>query len=327
MLTLGIETSCDETSVALLEGNRILANEIYTQEVHSAFGGVVPEIASRAHISKIDVLCEEVFSKINIKPGSIGLIAVTDRPGLAGALLVGISFALGLHSAYNIPITGINHLEGHICSVFLEHPDLEFPMLALIASGGHTSIYRIDDFGVYECLGSTVDDAAGEAFDKTGKLLGFTYPAGRAMEREAASAKPGPLISFPVARLPESRLDFSFSGLKTSVKYFLQNNDSQFIIENRQRICASIQKAIVDSLVKNTVSASRQTGIKTIVVSGGVACNSYLRLRMNEAFGADVFFPSPSLSTDNAAMIALAGYEREKRSMLRFPRMSPSAVL
>jgi N6-L-threonylcarbamoyladenine synthase len=326
MYTLGIETSCDETSAAILYDNRILASEIYSQEIHAVFGGVVPEIASRAHISKIDVLCKSVFSKYDIKPEEINLVAVTDRPGLAGALLVGISFAMGLNASFKIPITGINHLEGHICSVFLEHPDIKFPLITLIASGGHTSIYKMDNFGEYEQLGRTVDDAAGEAFDKIGKLVGFSYPAGRAIENAARTYGNGKLIQFPVAKTGRA-LDFSFSGLKTSVKYFLKDKGQEYIEENRSLVCASIQKAIVDSLVKNTLVASQTTGIKNVAVSGGVACNSYLRERMAETFGQNVFFPSPRLSTDNAAMIALAGYERGKRSMLRFPSMSPSASL
>jgi N6-L-threonylcarbamoyladenine synthase len=327
MKTLGIETSCDETSLAILDDGRIVINEIYTQEAHTAFGGVVPEIASRAHIEKIDALCRTAFGKAELRPSDIDLIAVTDRPGLAGALLVGISFALGLHCGNGIPITGVNHLEGHICSIFLEYPDLDLPFLALIVSGGHTSIYKVDDFGAYACLGQTVDDAAGEAFDKIGKLLGFTYPAGRSIEQEAALASGAPLISFPVARMSASRLDFSFSGLKTAVKYHLLEKGPRYINDNRPLICASFQKTTVDALVNNARDASRQTGIRTIAVVGGVACNKYLRTRMNEAFGHHVFFPSPSLCTDNAAMIARAGYERGRRSMLRVPHMAPSAEL
>jgi N6-L-threonylcarbamoyladenine synthase len=328
MITLGIETSCDETSVALLEGGSIISNEIYSQDIHAAFGGVVPEMASRAHIVKIDALCSSVFEKARIVPGDIGLIAVTDGPGLAGALLVGISFALGLHAGYGIDVCGINHLEGHICSIALEHPDISRPFLCLAVSGGHTSIYRVEDFGKYACLGQTIDDAAGEAFDKIGKLLGFKYPAGRSIEAEAKLAPASVRrIPFPEARVSSSPLDFSFSGLKTAVKYYLRDKGTQFIDQNRPLICKSLQESIVNTLVKKVASASHQTGISTVAVVGGVACNGHLREKIAEAFGGKAFFPSPVLCTDNAAMIARAGFERSKRNELRFPRLAPSAVL
>ena len=327
MVTLGIETSCDETSVALLSNGDILASEVFTQTVHSAYGGVVPELASRAHLSKVDVLAESVFRANKISPGSIDCIAVTDSPGLAGALLVGISFALGLHCQHRIQVTGINHLEGHICSLFCAHPCLSCPFLALIVSGGHTAIYRVDEFARYTCLGQTVDDAAGEAFDKVGKLLGFPYPAGRAVENEAMAAGSGPTIPFPVARCAGPRLDFSFSGLKTAVKYFCMEKGGQWVAENRAQICFSFQKALVDSLARNLLLAAEQTGIHTVGVAGGVACNGELRRAMVAHFGDKVFFPPPALCTDNAAMIARAGYERFRRAMLRFPHMSPSLGL
>jgi N6-L-threonylcarbamoyladenine synthase len=326
-LTLGIETSCDETSVAVLSGGNILANDIFTQGVHSVFGGVVPELASRAHIVKIDGLAQSVLKKIDLSPGRIDLIAVTDSPGLAGALLVGISFALGLHCGYGIPLTGVNHLEGHLCSLFLENRGLAFPFLALVASGGHTAIYRVDDFGRYGCLGQTVDDAAGEAFDKIGKILGFPYPAGRAIEQQAALAASRPPISFPIARPSSSPLDFSFSGLKTAVKYLCAEKGADWIEKNRALVCFSFQKTIVDSLAKNLLAASEMTGIRTVAAAGGVACNGELRRTIQRLFPEKAFFPSPELCTDNAAMIARAGYERSVRSMLRFPRMNPSAGL
>jgi len=327
MKVLGIETSCDETSIAVLDEKCIVAAETYSQDVHAAYGGVVPEMASRAHLQKIDVLCRSVFDKNGIDPRQLSLIAVTDSPGLAGALLVGIGFALGLHCGYGTAITGINHVEGHICSIFLEYPDIPLPFLALAVSGGHTSIYRVDDFGIYTCLGRTVDDAAGEAFDKIGTMLGFTYPAGRAIEQEAQKAASEQHIAFPVARAGAGQLNFSFSGLKTAVKYFMQGKDSLWIDEHRALICASFQKAIVDALVENMYAATRQTAITAVAVVGGVACNGYLRQRMMAACGPAVFFPSPSLCTDNAAMIAKAGLERGKRNLLRFPHMAPSAEI
>jgi N6-L-threonylcarbamoyladenine synthase len=325
MITLGIETSCDETSIAILNENTVIANAIYSQKIHSFFGGVVPEMASRAHMDKIDTLCTSVFKETGIVPNDVDLLAVTDGPGLAGALLVGISFSLGLHCGYDIPVSGINHLEGHMCSIFLEHPEISYPFLTLIVSGGHTSIYRIDDFGRYSCLGQTSDDAAGEAFDKIGKMLGFKYPAGMSIETEALKAASSQIIPFPAARIVSSPLNFSFSGLKTSVKYFLQEQHTDYIKENRPLICKSLQSSIIQVLVNNVKTASQQTGISTITVVGGVACNSHLREKMNEAFNGNVFFPSRTLCTDNAAMIARAGVERARRNILRFPHLSPSA--
>jgi N6-L-threonylcarbamoyladenine synthase len=327
MVTLGIETSCDETSVALFSNGSILANEVFTQLVHTAYGGVVPELASRAHISKVDVLAEAVFKKINVAPSSLGCIAVTDSPGLAGALLVGISFALGLHCQHKIPITGVNHLEGHIHSLFLTHPSLTYPFIALIVSGGHTAIYRVDNFAQYTCLGQTVDDAAGEAFDKIGKLLGFPYPAGRAIEEAAASAQPDEKISFPIARFSGPTLDFSFSGLKTAVKNFCAEKGNGWVAQNRAQICSSFQKSIIDALARNLMIAAEQTGIRTIGVAGGVACNGELRRVLGIRFGENVLFPAREFCTDNAAMIARVGHERYHRNMLRFPRMDPSKGL
>ena len=327
MLVLGLETSCDETSVAVINNGKIIANKIYTQEVHSQYGGVVPEIASRAHIRKIDRLCAAVLTEYNFTCRDLDLCAVTDSPGLAGALLVGISFALGLHCSTKIPLIGVNHLEGHIASVMLEHPQLSFPFLALVVSGGHTAIYQVEDFGMYRCLGKTIDDAAGEAFDKIGKLLGLPYPAGRDIENLALLHTTKETIDFPVARLSTKGFDFSFSGLKTAVKYFLADHDSQFIEQNKPLICFSFQRAAVDSLVKNICAASEQTGIRRIALVGGVACNRSLRRTLKSIFGDTVFFPSPSLCTDNAAMIAKAGYENFSRGTQRFPVMSPSGSL
>jgi N6-L-threonylcarbamoyladenine synthase len=327
MKTLGIETSCDETSVAILDNDAIVASEVFTQDIHARFGGVVPELASRAHILKIDALAASVFDKTGMSCKDMDLIAVTDSPGLAGALLVGISFGLGLHSQTGVPVTGVNHLEGHIYSLFCGRSDLSCPFLALLVSGGHTAIYRVDDFGNYACLGQTVDDAAGEAFDKVGKLLGFSYPAGRAMEMEAAAATDDSGIRFPVARTSGSGLDFSFSGLKTAVKYFCAEKGNDWVAENRPRICRAFQKTIIDSLTKNLAAASSMTGISTVGVAGGVACNTALRKAITDRFGDRAFFPAPALCTDNGAMIARAGYERMKHNCLRFPRMSPSAGL
>ncbi len=325
MLVLGLESSCDETSIALLQNNSIIANKIYTQEVHSQYGGVVPEIASRAHIEKVDRLCTAVFEESGLKTTDVELIAVTDSPGLAGALLVGISFGLGLHTSYGIPVTGVNHLEGHILSVLLENSEITFPFLALVVSGGHTAIYRVDDYGCYIRLGQTIDDAAGEAFDKIGKLLGFPYPAGREIETQARSYQSEECIPFPVARLSTPGIDFSFSGLKTAVKYHLAEKDETYIKNNIPLICYSFQKTIITSLVNNMARAVEETGIERIALVGGVACNKTLREALAAQFDDRVYFPSPLLCTDNAAMIAKAGYERFKRNETRIPRMSPNS--
>ncbi len=324
MYILGIESSCDETSAAVLCDGKIVANRIYSQKVHAEFGGVVPEIASRAHIRKVDRLCGLVLDDAGIKMSDIGLVAVADQPGLAGALLVGMSFALGLHTGYKIPVTGVNHLEGHIASVRLEN-DVAFPFLALVVSGGHTAIYKVEGWGKQTILGQTVDDAAGEAFDKVGKLLGLSYPAGRPME-EAAATFDGTqkLIPFPVAKIDRNPLDFSFSGLKTSVKYHVEKLSPEEIEKERPRICASFQKAVVDSLTKNMIAASRETGISRVALVGGVACNGALRAGLKAAFGDNVFFPVPALCTDNAAMIALAGWENWREGRGRFPSMKPT---
>ncbi|HLV33103.1 MAG TPA: tRNA (adenosine(37)-N6)-threonylcarbamoyltransferase complex transferase subunit TsaD [Chitinispirillaceae bacterium] len=327
MITLGIESSCDETSVAILRDTTVIKNGIYSQTEHSQFGGVVPEIASRAHLEKIDHLTESVFAETDINIKDIDLISVTDSPGLAGALLVGVSFALGLHTTLNKPITGINHLEGHIFSALLENPDLSFPFLALVVSGGHTAIYTVHDTGKYDLLGQTVDDAAGEAFDKVGKMLGFTYPAGRSIEHEASMVQNEKSITFPVARISSNNLNFSFSGLKTAVKYFIKDKNDQYINENRSRICFAFQKAVIDSLSNNLAIAVKSTKIRRIALVGGVACNQSLRQALQNKFGTDIRFPSPELCTDNAAMIALAGYNRYRKKQLRFPTMNPSAPL
>lgn len=327
MIILGLESSCDETSVALLEDDTILTNRIYTQDVHASFGGVVPEIASRAHIQKIDRLCLSVLNETGRSPVEIDLLAVTDSPGLAGALLVGISFALGLHSSYDIPIIGVNHIEGHIASVMLENKDLSFPFLALVVSGGHTAIYRADDFGDYTCLGQTIDDAAGEAFDKIGKMLGFSYPAGREIEKQAALHTKEETIPFPVARLTTSGIDFSFSGLKTAVKYFISEHDIDYIARNRPLICSSFQKAVIESIIKNISRAVALCGIDRVALVGGVACNKSLRSALTSLLGNSIYFPSNVLCTDNAAMIAKAGYENYIRNNRRVPVMSPSGSL
>ncbi|MBD3422109.1 MAG: tRNA (adenosine(37)-N6)-threonylcarbamoyltransferase complex transferase subunit TsaD [Chitinivibrionales bacterium] len=321
MNILGIETSCDETSVAVLHNESILSNITYTQDVHAEYGGIVPEIASRAHLQKIEPLCRAALDNAQVSLGDIGLVSVTDSPGLAGALLVGMSFAMGLHAQYGTPITGVNHLEGHIFSAFLEHPGLTYPFLALVVSGGHTAIYRVTGFNAYECLGQTLDDAAGEAFDKVGKVLGFAYPAGRAIEKEALCCAGDHDIVFPVAAASRTGCDFSFSGLKTAVRYFIEERGEEYVRMHRPDICDAFQKAVVCSLVHALRNAARLSGCKRIVLVGGVACNGALRAEVADEFGRDVFYPRPALCTDNAAMIARAGLEKAQHDLLSFPRL------
>ena len=326
MLILGIESSCDETSIAILNDSTILSNKIYTQQEHTQFGGVVPEIASREHIKKIDRLTHSALKEANISITDIDLIAITDRPGLAGALLVGISYAYGLHLGYNIPITGVNHLEGHIAAVTIEH-EIPFPFIALVVSGGHTSIYKAEDFGDFEILGQTIDDAAGEAFDKIGKLMGFNYPAGRDIENEAKLYTGDDPIAFPVAQVNKyTGHNFSFSGLKTAVKYYIESIPAEDLLAERPRICYSFQKAVIKALIKNLKKVKKDTQILDIAMVGGVASNRTIRQALTSVFGAQhTFFPSPVLCTDNAAMIAKAGYENNKRGLTRLPKMQPTS--
>jgi N6-L-threonylcarbamoyladenine synthase len=326
MLTLGIETSCDETSIAIIDDNKILVNLIYTQKEHSRFGGVVPEIASREHIKKIGILFKNALADTNLQISDLDLIAVADSPGLAGALLVGISFALGLHTAHpQIPITGVNHLQGHICSVLFEN-EIDFPFLAIVLSGGHSSIYKVSNFGEYEIIGQTIDDAAGEAFDKVGKMLGFEYPAGRQIEDTAKSFNGNDLIDFPVAKIRDGNsADFSFSGLKTAVKYAIEKIPSEQIESEKPRICKSFQNAVIAAIVHKLKIARTLTKIDKVALCGGVACNNAIREALKQSLGAhNVFYPSNVLCTDNAAMIAKAGMENYKRKIWHCPSMTPT---
>jgi N6-L-threonylcarbamoyladenine synthase len=234
---------------------------------------------------------------------------------------------MGLHRSLGTPLTGIHHLEGHICAILLEHPQVSFPFVALVVSGGHTALYRVDDVGAYTSLGQTVDDAAGEAFDKVGKLMGFPYPAGRAIDEEARAAPHGGGLRFPVARPATNALDFSFSGLKTAVKQHIDSRHLPLSGGERGALCRAFEQAVVAALVGNTVLATRLTGLDTVVCAGGVAANEMLRDELRRQFGAQAFFPSPGYCTDNAAMIARAGYERAARGITRPPSMSPSREL
>lgn len=315
MVILGIDTSCDDTCASIVEdGKRVLSNVVSSQvSVHHRYGGVVPELASREHIRNIVPVVEESIEKASVTNKDIGAIAVTVGPGLVGALLVGIYFAKAFSYAKGIPLIGVNHLEGHILSVFLEKRLPSFPFVALTVSGGHTNIYHVRDFGDYTVLGQTLDDAAGEAFDKIAKLLGLGYPGGRIIEKMALEGR-ADAIDFPRAYLSKGSLDFSFSGLKTSVALYIKKwrdrNDNEISLKD---IAASFQSAVVDILIDKLISATDQVGVKSIMLAGGVARNNYLRNKLQETIagkGIDLYIPQPELCTDNGAMIAVAGYHR-----------------
>jgi len=317
MLVLGIETSCDETAAAVVrDGNTIRSSIISSQiELHRPFGGVVPELASREHLAKIESIVQEALDKAHIAIDDINAIAVTNGPGLVGALLVGVCYAKALAYGLGIPLIGVNHIEGHFYSVTFENPPIEYPALALIVSGGHTNLFFVPEEGKYKLVSRTRDDAAGEAFDKVAKMLGLGSPGGPAIERLALEGD-ARKARFPIAKISDGRPDFSFSGLKTAVARFLRENDltpandggatSQWAKD----VAAGVQESIVRSLVQTMEKAARELAPHTLIVSGGVACNLALRSAAEKAanrLGLPVYFPSKHLSTDNAAMIAAAG--------------------
>lgn len=308
MIVLGIETSCDETSIGIIENNKIIVNEIFSQKIHSEYGGVVPEIASRAHLQKILPLLKDALKKSSLKLKDIDLISATAGPGLIGALIVGYCFGNALSLSLDVPFVPVNHIDGHLYSVFLENEEIDFPYLALLVSGGNTSLFLIEDFFKTKQLGNTLDDAAGEAFDKVGKLLGLKYPAGADIEKLAKEGLED-FYQFPVADV-SGKYDFSFSGLKTSVLRFIQKNFPNGIDDqSKKNLAASFQKAVIEALVSKTVLAANEFGIKKIAVVGGVASNRTLQKKLLERLPDDtkVFAPAPQLCTDNGAMIAFAG--------------------
>jgi N6-L-threonylcarbamoyladenine synthase len=327
MLVLGVETSCDDTAVAVLrDGREILANVVSSQDqVHGPYGGVVPELASRQHSENILPLIDAALRQAGVNIAEIGGIAVTYGPGLVGSLLVGLSFAKGLAFRWGIPFVGVNHLEAHLLAIQLEQA-VQFPYVALLASGGHTLLYCVNDVGQYRYLGGTRDDAAGEAFDKVAKAMGLGYPGGRILDNLAKGGDRS-AIRFPRAHFKKDSYEFSFSGIKTAVWYYLKATGGA---KRQEDIAASFQEAVVDMLVEPTIKAARATGIGRIVLSGGVAANSRLRAKMKEKAGAeniDAFFPAPKFCTDNGAMIALTGYEWLKRGRRDGYRLNADADL
>ena len=354
MLILGIDTSCDDTSAAVVEdGTTIVSNIVSSQsEIHAKYGGIVPELASRRHIEMIQPVVDEALKKAGVTLQDIAAAAVCHGPGLIGSLLIGCSFAKAFCYAKEIPLVAVNHLEGHILSAFLTPPFPEFPFLSLIVSGGHTSLYLAEDFGRYEELGRTRDDAAGEAYDKVSKLLSLGYPGGPVIDGLAQQGD-ARAIDFPRAYLPDS-LDFSFSGMKTAVLNFLRSHvkagdfspepslnpaaqeDGDRSVSGAgqpkviNHIAASFQAAVVDVLVRKTEWAVRKKRVGRVTLSGGVAANSELRRRMKkmgEEKGVEIFVPPAALCTDNAAMIAAAGYRRFIKGDLAGLDLNPRAYL
>ncbi len=307
LLILGVETSCDDTAAAILHGTRILASIVSSQDdVHGDFGGVVPELASRHHIQNVLPIVDTALHQAGVRLEQLDGIAVTCGPGLVGSLLVGVCVAKALAMAKNLPLIGVNHLEGHLLAVLLEQ-EVDFPFLCLLVSGGHTALYAARTWGEYQRLGATRDDAAGEAFDKAAKMLGLGYPGGRVIDNIARRGNPTAL-RFPRAHLKTGKYDFSFSGIKTSLRQFLGSPER--IGREDADIAASYQEAVVDMLVTTTLRAARELELKRIVIAGGVSANSRLRHRMTEEGeqgGMRVFLPPLKLCTDNAAMIAFAG--------------------
>lgn len=312
VLILGIESSCDETAAAVVKnGREVLSNIISSQiDIHTLYGGVVPEIASRKHIERINYVIEEALAHAGVMLNDVDAISVTYGPGLAGALLVGVNTAKAIAYAVRKPLTGVHHIEGHIAANYIEHPGLKPPFLCLVVSGGHTHLVQVKGYNNFEIIGCTHDDAAGEAFDKVARAIGLGYPGGPAIDRLAKSGNPY-AIAFPRAKVEGHEYDFSFSGLKSAVLNYLNSCEMKNIEINNADIAASFQQAVIDVLVTRAVNAAKKTGDNCIAVAGGVAANSALRASMEENChknGIKLYYPSPVYCTDNAAMIAVQGY-------------------
>ncbi|MCX6826368.1 MAG: tRNA (adenosine(37)-N6)-threonylcarbamoyltransferase complex transferase subunit TsaD [candidate division Zixibacteria bacterium] len=315
MITLGIETSCDETSIAVVRDDAvILSNIILSQIIHKGFGGVVPELASREHLKSIIPVYEQALAIAGITKEDIDLVAATFGPGLVGALLVGLNFGRGLAFGNDIPFIAVNHLEGHMAANILANKDLPQKYLTLIISGGHTSLVLVDGFGHYKILGQTKDDAVGEAYDKIAKVLGLGYPGGAEIDRLAKTGNRD-YFHFPRGIMREDSYNFSYSGLKTAVALHIKGLSEKELVNHTADIAASFQEAAVEVLVNKTVRAADEFGVMAVTLSGGVASNSRLKELMNKrllGMGVKFYFPPPELCTDNGAMIAVAGYLRYK---------------
>lgn len=337
MLTLGIETSCDDTSAAVLaDDGRVLSSVVSSQvRLHAEYGGIVPELASRAHIRNIRPVVSEALGQAGVTFGDLGLVAVTHGPGLIGSLLVGVNYAKALAGALGIPLVGLNHLEGHFFSPFLEHTGIGFPVVHLIVSGGHTSLYHAREPGDYEILAATRDDAAGEAFDKAAKMAGLPYPGGPVVDRIAAAC-PDDGARFSLPKISDGSLDFSFSGQKTALLQILQKEGVQpatgenDVSPRLAALLKGFQSAVVEQLLHRAEHFCRRLKPRSFLLGGGVACNSLLRSEANRRLvrlGIPVFYPSPGFTTDNAAMIALAGQFRYRRGETAPAKLNAEANL
>ncbi len=333
MYILGMESSCDETSAAVIEmtedgGRRICSNIIASQiEIHRLYGGVVPEIAGRAHIEAVSRITYEALETAGIGIDELGAVAVTSHPGLIGALLVGVNFAKSLAFANDLPLVGVNHIKGHVAAAYLAHETLKPPFTALVVSGGHTSIYRVSDYTEFQEIGATRDDAAGEAFDKIGRVIGLPYPAGAAMDKLAYEGTPGS-VTLPSPALLGDTLDFSFSGIKTAALNYINGLSQKGEEIPRADLAASYTEKIVSAIVAKAEKALSAEGSKTLVLAGGVAANSHLRRaleQMCEKRGVTLFAPPISLCGVNAAMIAAAGYYEYKKGNLADTALNASA--
>ncbi len=327
VIILGIESSCDDTSASIFKNGNVLSNCVANQEVHKQYGGIVPEVASRAHQINIIPVVDKAIKQAGIDKRDINAIAFTRGPGLIGSLIVGVSFAKSFALSLDIPMIEVNHMQAHVLAHFAEDPKPRFPFLCLTVSGGHTQIVLVKDYLDMEVIGSTLDDAAGEAFDKTGKLLGLDYPAGPLIDKLAKMGNP--IFNFPEPKIDD--LDFSFSGLKTSILYFLKKQlkeNPEFIVENLNDICASVQDRIVSILINKLKLAADKTGIKEICIAGGVSANSELRETLEVAGkkeGWNTYIPKFEFCTDNAAMIAVTGYYKYLKEEFADQSVSPVA--
>lgn len=327
VVILAIESSCDDTSAAVIRDGRVLSNCVAGQEIHQRYGGVVPEVASRAHQANIVPVVDEALRQAGLDRREVSAVAFTRGPGLIGSLIVGVSFAKAFALSYGLPLIEVHHLQAHVLAHFAEEPFPEFPFLCLTVSGGHTQIMLVKDHLDMEILGQTIDDAAGEAFDKTGKLLGLDYPAGPIIDKMACQGQAR--FSFPEPQI--AGLDFSFSGLKTSILYFLKkelSSNPHFIEENLADICASVQQRIVSILMNKLIKAAQQTGIRQIALAGGVAANSALRAALEaegRQRGWQTFIPRFEFCTDNAGMIGIAAYYKHLKGQWALQTVAPVA--
>lgn len=329
MYILGIETSCDETAAAVFGPDGLMSNIIASQTVHTEFGGVVPELASREHIRLILPIIKKAVKESGLKLEQLGGISVTYGPGLVGSILVGLNAAKGIAYARKLPWIGVNHIEGHIFSIFLSENKIKFPFISLIISGGHTQLVAVHGLGEYDILGKTLDDAAGEAFDKVSKMLELGYPGGPVIDRVAKNGDPN-FEKFPRALMKEDDLNFSFSGLKTAVLYFLKRLSESEREQNKANIAASFQAALVEVLVEKTIRAARKMNVHEIVLAGGVARNSFLRATIEERAKVEnlkVYIPEPVFCTDNAAMVAWVGYQKLRKGNESDLRLAPAPNL